>query len=175
MLSRGEKDMLFTANMAVGNAIWLRQFYEDLDMPGVKRDFSLIKTNLIKATAEISKRAGSDKKIERLFENMKYRSNNRINSYNLSITLDEDPKCHKYFARYAVIYIAVRDLLNYYQVENPDKIDGEVLSWIKTCKTIITRVFKEHAKDADLNWGAIRHVLDNKTGKYEFEGRIVYL
>jgi len=175
MLSRGEKDMLFMANMAVGNALWLRNFYDDLEMSQTKRDFSLIKTNLIKAVTKIAQRAGSKKKIERLFENFKYKSDNRVNSFSLTFTMDEDAECHKYFSRYAIIYMTTRDLLNYYEVENPDKADNETVGWIKTADTIIGRVFKEHALDADLNWEAIKHVMNNKTDKYEFEGRVILL
>ena len=175
MLSRGEKEMLFAANFAVGQAIWLRDFYDDFpNATQTKRVFSTIKTRLINTIGELAKKAGDRDDVVKLFEDFKYRTSNRVKGYSLSFTLDKDSECHKFFSRYAVIYIAIRDLVNYYE-ENPKKIDKKTMKDLKTIYTLINKIFRKHGKDADLPWEPIKYVLENKEDTYRFEGRVIYM
>ncbi|MFW5895536.1 MAG: hypothetical protein ACOCT9_02210 [archaeon] len=179
MITRGEKNMLFRSLLAVGDCYYLREKFENLSsekkkFTQTKRNFMTIATHLTKVNAEVLKLAGSKEDMLKLKRNIEYEQKNRLNGFGINITLSDDEKCHHFFSRYSLIYIAIRDYLNYYEI-NKNKFGekhSNILTRLRTCKTIMQKMFKKHAEDADLAWHAIEYALENKINKYEYEAKV---
>ena len=162
----GEKKMFKQAAVAMAACSDLWEVLDELDSFSYgKRAVSTAETYLNKINKTIVDR-GKHKLVKKIKAQL--RGNNRIR---ITHTLSEDQKCQDWFSRYFIIYVALRDYVNYYSQNN--FIPKKVLSGAKRAKTLVKNAFEKDAKSAELNWEAIHYILENKQDDYEYEGKVV--